>query len=97
MGDRSPGGSPLPSAAGTRRLVLALLAVPALAGTALAHGDEGGLHGTALPAAVFLLGALLLGVSVALDARELVDRRYVDAGVLVGVVCVIASVGIFWI
>lgn len=80
-----------------RSLLAAGLALPAFATPALAHDDGGGLHGLVLPAGVFLLGVVVLGASVALDARDAVDARYADAGVLVGAVCLIASIGIFWI
>jgi len=80
-----------------RSLLVAGMGLPAFATPVLAHDDGGGLHGVVLPAGVFLLGVVVLGASVALDARDAVDARYADAGVLLGAVCVIASIGIFWI
>lgn len=67
------------------------------ASPALAHGSESGVHGVVLPVTVFLTGVVFLGASVILDARGVVDRRVADGGLLVGALCVIVSVVIFWI
>lgn len=76
----------------------AILAFPAtFARPALAHGGGSGLHATWLPFAVFLFGVTVLAACVALDHREAVDRRTADAGVLLGVGCVLAAIGIFWV
>lgn len=81
-----------------RAAVGGLLAAGAFATTALAHGDGGNpLHGVVLPAAVFLLGVVVLGASVLLDSREVLDRRVADGGVALGALCVVASIGIFWL
>lgn len=88
---------------GIRRPALRIaVGVLAAAGTyatpALAHGDGGNpLHGVVLPAAVFLIGVIVLGASVLLDARDVLDRRLADGGVALGAICVIASIGIFWL
>lgn len=91
---RRPGRGAL---AGPGRALVAAVAVAASSSPALAHGSESGIHGTLLPVGLFLAGVVVLGAAVYLDAAERVDRRVADAGVLVGVVSVLASIAVYWL
>lgn len=85
------------------RRAAAGLALAAMAGTALAHGGEESssgldlLHSRAVAAALFLLGVVVLGVSIYLDYVDRAGRRATDAGVAVGVLCVLGSVLALWL
>lgn len=86
-------------AATARRLATAAaVAVLAYATPALAHsgGDADPVH-TWGPPALFVAGFVLLGASVALDARDVVPARYADVGVGVGVFAVLVAIPWYWL
>jgi len=81
---------------------VALLSVAGLAETALAHGGEessstGLLHSRTVAAALFLVGVVVLAVSIYLDYEGRASRRRTDAGVAVGVFCVLGSMLALWL
>jgi len=86
-----------------RRAVAGLVLAAALADTALAHGGEESssglavLHSRAVAAALFLLGVVALAASIYLDYEGRASRRATDAGVGLGVLCVLGSIAALWI
>lgn len=77
--------------------------VAALADAALAHGGEESssgldlLHSRAVAAALFLLGVVALAASIYLDYVDRAGRRATDAGVGLGVLCVLGSILALWL
>jgi len=99
VSDRSPPAA-LP---GVGTALAGVVVIVARADAALAHGDEestssvGLLHSPAVAAALFLLGVGALAVSIYLDYEGRASRRATDAGVAVGVLCVLGSGAALWI
>jgi hypothetical protein len=80
------------------RLLLAWPALCALAGRASAHGGETtGPHDAPVAIALFGCGVVLVGASVGLEELRDVDRRYVDAGVVLGLVVGLAGIAAYWL
>lgn len=90
--------------AARRRVVAVALGLLALVEPALAHGggEESSsgldlLHSPAVAAALFLVGVAVLAASIYLDYVDRAGRRTTDAGVAVGVLCVLGSILALWI
>jgi hypothetical protein len=82
----------------SRQLAFVLSGFVALAGRARAHGGEPtGPHDAPLAIALFVCGVVLVGVSVFVDATRDADRRYVDAGVFVGVAVSLIGIVAYWL
>ncbi len=73
------------------------------ADAALAHGGEESssglslLHSRTVAAALFGGGVVALAASIYLDYEGRASRRATDAGVAVGVLCVLGSIAALWI
>lgn len=73
------------------------------ADAALAHGGEESssglslLHSGTVAAALFVGGVVALATSIYLDYGGRASRRATDAGVAVGVLCVLGSIAALWI
>lgn len=86
-----------------RRAGAAAVALFALADPVLAHGGEESasgldlLHSRTVAAALFLVGVAVLAASISLDYVGRAGRRATDAGVAVGVLCVLGSVAALWL
>jgi len=86
-----------------RRAVAGVLGLLALVDPALAHGGEESssgidlLHSPAVAAALFFVGVAVLAASIYLDYVDRAGRRATDAGVAVGVLCVLGSIAALWI
>lgn len=78
-------------------LGLAALLTVMMAGPATAHGGTTGQHGHTIPVVVFLGGVAVLGVSLAADHWDLVDRSTADVGVVAGGLGIVLSVGLLWL
>jgi uncharacterized membrane protein len=84
-----------------RRLLASALAYLATTGVALAH-ETGTVHEEPLlpsvvAPTVFLGGVLVLVTAVVLDHREMLGARETNAGVAVGVVGILAGIGLLFL